>query len=159
MKLLIDKYISWLLIALMAIITLDVVWGVFTRYALGNQASWTEELARYMLVWIGILGAAYASGQQKHLAIDLISDKLSPVNQKKVQIFINVIIAFFALTVMVIGGIRLMYITHTLGQNSAAMRIPMALVYSAIPLAGVLVIYYKIEVLISLVKGINEKTA
>jgi TRAP-type C4-dicarboxylate transport system permease small subunit len=60
---------------------------------------------------------------------------------------------------MVIGGIRLMYITHTLGQNSAAMRIPMALVYSAIPLAGVLVIYYKIEVLISLVKGINEKTA
>ncbi len=159
MKKLIDKYISWLLIALMALITLDVVWGVFTRYALGHQASWTEELARYMLVWIGILGAAYASGQKKHLAIDLLSAKLKPESKIKLEMVITFMIAFFAVTVMIIGGLRLMYITHTLGQTSAAMRIPMALVYASIPLAGFLVLFYKIEVFRELwqyKKGVNE---
>ncbi|MCB0520447.1 MAG: TRAP transporter small permease [Lewinellaceae bacterium] len=145
MKKTIDKYLAYLLVFLMAIITLDVLWGVFTRYALGSQAGWTEELARYLLIWIGMLGAAYASGQKMHLAIDLLSPKLSPKAQARLSIFINILIAGFALTAMVFGGLRLMYITHTLGQTSAAMRVPIALVYSAIPVAGLLVVFYKIN--------------
>lgn len=148
MKSTIDKYLAYLLVFLMAVITLDVLWGVFTRYALGSQAGWTEELARYLLIWIGMLGAAYASGQRMHLAIDLLSPKLSPSAQARLSVFINLLIAGFALTAMVVGGLRLMYITHTLGQTSAAMRVPMALVYSAIPLAGLLVVFYKINDLI-----------
>lgn len=145
MKNTIDKYLAYLLVFLMAFITLDVLWGVFTRYALGHQAGWTEELARYLLIWIGMLGAAYASGQKMHLAIDLLSPKLQPKAQLRLSVFINLLIAGFALTAMVIGGLRLMYITHTLEQTSAAMRIPIALVYSAIPIAGLLVVYYKIH--------------
>lgn len=145
MKKAIDKYLAFLLVFLMAAITLGVLWGVFTRYALGSQAGWTEELARYLLIWIGMLGAAYASGQKMHLAIDLLSPKLSPKAQARLSVFINLLIAGFALTAMVVGGLRLMYITHTLGQTSAAMRIPIALVYSAIPLAGLLVVFYKIN--------------
>jgi TRAP-type C4-dicarboxylate transport system permease small subunit len=155
MKSTIDKYLAYLLVFLMAIITLDVLWGVFTRYALGSQAGWTEELARYLLIWIGMLGTAYASGQKMHLAIDLLSPKLSPQAQAKLSVFINILIAGFALMAMVIGGLRLMYITHTLGQTSAAMRAPMALVYAAIPLAGALVVFYKINAL----KGENQATA
>ena len=145
MKNTIDKYLAYLLVFLMGFITLDVLWGVFTRYALGYQAGWTEELARYLLIWIGMLGAAYASGQKMHLAIDLLSPKLEPRAQVRLSVFINLLIAGFALTAMVIGGLRLMYITHTLEQTSAAMRIPIALVYSAIPLAGLLVVYYKLD--------------
>ncbi|MDH3247194.1 MAG: TRAP transporter small permease subunit, partial [Saprospiraceae bacterium] len=63
----IDKVLEHILVALMAINTLDVLWGVFTRYVMGAQASWSEELARFLLIWIGILGAAWASGKNMHL--------------------------------------------------------------------------------------------
>lgn len=128
----------------MAIMTLDVLWGVLTRYIMGSQASWSEELARFLLIWIGILGAAYASGQKMHLAIELLKPKLKPGGQRRLTLFINLMVILFALTVMVIGGLRLIYITQTLGQLSPALRLPMALIYAVVPLSGILVIYYKV---------------
>lgn len=145
MKKKVDAIIGVVLVVLMAAMTLDVLWGVLTRYVLGSQASWSEELARFLLIWIGILGAAYASGQRMHLAIDLLEPKLSIPNQKKLGFFIRILILLFALTVMVIGGIRLIYITQTLGQLSPALRVPMAIIYSVLPISGLLVIYYKME--------------
>lgn len=154
MKKKIDKTLGNFLVALMAIMTLDVLWGVLTRYLLGSQASWSEELARFLLIWIGILGAAYASGQKMHLSIDLLQPKLSTRNQVRLSRVINVLVIAFTLSVMVIGGLRLIYITQTLGQLSAALRIPMAFIYSVVPISGLLIIYYKILGLIS--PEINE---
>ena len=145
MKEKIDKYLGYVLVFLMALMTIDVLWGVFTRYAMGSQADWTEELARFLLIWIGILGAAYASGQRMHLAIDLLMPKLGKPGKRKLFVFINVLIILFAFSVLVVGGFRLMYITQILGQLSAAIRIPMTYVYSVLPLSGLLVIYYKIH--------------
>ena len=139
----IDKILGNFLALLMGIMTLDVLWGVFTRYAMGSQASWTEELARFLLIWIGILGAAYAAGKDMHLAIDLLMPRLKEEGQKRLKILISFLIVLFAFTVMVIGGIRLIYITHVLGQLSPALRVPMAVIYSVVPLSGILVVYYK----------------
>lgn len=132
------------LVILMVLMTVDVLWGVLTRYILGSQASWTEELARFLLIWIGILGAAYASGQKMHLAIDLLPPVLSPEGQKKLMFVINTLVIVFALAVMVIGGIRLIYITQKLGQLSPALRVPMAIIYSIVPVSGLLIIFYKV---------------
>jgi len=129
----------------MAIMTIDVLWGVFTRYALGSQASWTEELARFLLIWIGILGAAYASGQHMHLAIDLLSVKLNSTKQNRLLALIRILIIAFAFFVLVIGGGRLLYLTQILGQTSPALQIPMTLVYAVLPISGLLVIYYKMH--------------
>jgi TRAP-type C4-dicarboxylate transport system permease small subunit len=145
MKAIVDYYLGRVLIALLAIMTLDVLWGVFTRYALGSQASWTEELARFLLIWIGTLGAAYAAGQKMHLAIDLLSPKLDPRPARVLEIVIASLIIIFVTTVMVVGGLRLIYITVHLEQTSAAMQAPMGIVYGVIPLSGLLVIYYKWE--------------
>ena len=139
----IDKILGNFLALLMGIMTLDVLWGVFTRYAMGSQASWTEELARFLLIWIGILGAAYAAGKDMHLAIDLLMPRLKQKGQKRIKILISFLIVLFAFTVMVIGGIRLIYITHVLGQLSPALQVPMAVIYSVVPLSGILVVYYK----------------
>ncbi|MCB0565187.1 MAG: TRAP transporter small permease [Phaeodactylibacter sp.] len=139
----IDKILGNFLAILMGIMTIDVLWGVFTRYAMGSQASWTEELARFLLIWIGILGAAYAAGKDMHLAIDLLMPRLKEEGQKRLKILISFLIVLFAFTVMVIGGIRLIYITHVLGQLSPALRVPMAVIYSVVPLSGILVVYYK----------------
>ena len=140
----INFYLGRFLALLMAIMTLDVLWGVFTRYAMGAQASWSEELARFLLIWIGILGAAYASGQNMHLAIDLVSTKLSDAANKHLNLFIRGLIIAFALFVLVIGGARLIYISQVLGQLSPALRLPMSFVYAAVPLSGLLIIYYKL---------------
>lgn len=141
----IDSYLGTFLTILMILMTLDVLWGVFTRYVLANQASWSEELARFLLIWIGILGAAYAAGQQMHLAIDLLSPKLNEANKKRINWVIKSLIIGFAFLVLVVGGSRLIYISHTLGQTSAALRLPMSIVYGVLPISGLLIIYYKIN--------------
>jgi len=133
----------------MVIMTLDVLWGVFTRYAMGSQASWTEELARFLLIWIGILGAAYASGQNMHLAIDLLSSKMSKTSHIRQDRIIKIFIILFAIAILVIGGTRLIYISHTLGQTSPSLQIPMTVVYAVLPLSGLLIAYFKIHDLLT----------
>ena len=85
----VDKILGYFLAFLMVVMTLDVLWGVITRYALGGQADWSEELARFLLVWIGILGTAYAAGQGNHLAINLIDTKLSTHKRQQLHLFIH----------------------------------------------------------------------
>lgn len=148
MKAQIDKVIAGILSFLMFVITVVVLWGVFTRYAGAGQASWSEELARFLLIWIGVLGAAFVAGKREHLSLDLLKMNISPDKQHKLDKFISVLILFFAITVLVIGGGQLIYLTQVLGQLSAAMRIPMSLVYSVIPLSGLLIVFYEIKFLI-----------
>ena len=141
----IDRVLEITLASLLAIMTIDVLWGVFTRYVVGSQASWSEELARFLLIWIGILGAAYASGKKMHLAIDLYPMSLPPERRKKLNFFIYVLIIAFVFVSFVIGGSRLVYVTSTLGQTSAALRVPLAFVYSIVPISGLFIIYFKIS--------------
>lgn len=145
MKNSLDKILGWFLVTLMVIIVLAVLWQVFSRYVLQAPSSVTEELARYLLIWIGILGAAYASGQQEHLAINLLEEKLDKKKQKQLRILINLLIISFSLTVLIIGGANLVYVNYDLGQSSAALKIPLFIVYSVIPLSGILIIMYKIN--------------
>ncbi|CAH0999965.1 Sialic acid TRAP transporter small permease protein SiaQ [Neolewinella maritima] len=126
---------------MLAVMTLDVLWGVFTRYVMADQASWSEELARFLLIWIGILGAAYASGQRMHLSIDLLANK--PVR------LIAALIILFALAVLVVGGTRLVLLTAALGQTSPALGLPMSVVYAVVPLSGLLIIFYRLPDLIT----------
>ncbi len=141
----VDYLLGVFLAAIMAIMTINVLWQVFTRFVMGTPSSFTDELARYLMIWVGVLGAAYISGKRMHVAIDLFPSKLKPENQKKLKIVVNWIIIVFCFSALVIGGIRLVYITFTLGQYSPALQIPLGIVYLVIPLSGILIIYYKIS--------------
>ena len=145
MKKRLDKILGVLLVGLMTIMVVAVLWQVFSRYVMQSPSSVTEELARYLLIWIGILGAAYAAGQQDHLAINLLEEKLNKENRKKLRIGIDVLIIFFCITVLVIGGGNLVYVNYELGQSSAALEIPLYIVYLVIPLSGFLIITYKVN--------------
>lgn len=138
----VDKFLEWILILLMAANVINVLWQVFTRFILKNPSSFTEELARYLLIWVGLLGAAYASGKKMHLAIDIILENLKGAAKKTAELTIQVFIFLFALFVMVIGGIRLVTITLTLNQISAALRIKLGYVYLVIPISGILILFY-----------------
>ncbi|MDT0643542.1 TRAP transporter small permease [Zunongwangia sp. F363] len=145
MKRSLDRILGGILVLLMAIMVVAVLWQVFSRYVMQSPSSITEELARYLLIWIGILGAAYAAGQQAHLSINLLEEKLDAVNRKRLRIGINILIIFFCITVLIIGGGNLVYVSYDLGQRSAALEIPLYIVYFVIPLSGVLIIIYKIN--------------
>ena len=140
----IDKFLEWTLIVLMAFNVLNVLWQVFTRFILKNPSSYTEELARYLLVWVGMLGASYAAGKKLHLAIDILSAKLQRISRIYLEMFIQICVLFFAVAVMTIGGVRLVTITLKLNQISAALRVPLGYVYLVLPVSGLLITYYSV---------------
>jgi TRAP-type C4-dicarboxylate transport system permease small subunit len=138
----IDAILKWIVIIIMAGMTINVLWQVFSRFILETPSSFTEELARYMLVWLGILGASYVAGQKMHLAIDLLSTKLEGKSKSILEIVIQLFVFVFAFFVMFIGGIRLITITFTLNQISAALQIQLGYIYLVVPLSGLLMMYY-----------------
>ena len=148
MKKLIEKIhlsLKWVLIVFLAVMVIDVSWQVFSRYVLQQSSSVTEELATFLLIWVGLLGSAYAYREKAHLGIDLISDKLSSKGKFYSEIIVLVVVVFVSFFVFVLGGLRLVYITYTLNQLSPAMRINMGFIYSVAPLTGILIILYSFD--------------
>ena len=141
----IDNILGILLIILMITLVLDVVWQVAARYLVKSPSSFTDELARFLLIWVGLFGSAYALGKKKHLAIDLLPNKLTGKKKKNLNRIINVIIILFAFSVLIVGGIRLVYITLAQMQISASLGIPLGYLYLALPLSGLFMIFYCID--------------
>ncbi len=124
---------------------INVLWQVFTRFVMGTPSSFTDELARYLMIWIGVLGAAYVSGKNMHVAIDILPSRAKPETQKKLIRLVRILIIAFALVAFIIGGSRLVYISYLLGQHSPALQIPLALVYAILPISGLFIVYYKVS--------------
>ena len=122
----VDRLIEFILISIMSIMVINVTWQVFSRYILNAPSPYTEELTRYLMIWIGLLGAAYVSGKNAHISIDLFKDKFSKKKQNRINLFSDV------------------YITLKLGQLSPALQIPLAYVYFILPLTGLLIVFYKV---------------
>lgn len=152
----IDKALEYLLVLLMGSLVLDVVWQVASRYILKNPSSFTDELATFLLIWVGLAGAAYVKGKNQHLAIDILHSKLNPLQLNHMMILINILVAAFCLFVMVVGGSWLVYTRFVLGQISASLQIPVGYVYAIVPLSGLLMVYYSTDDIIQLAK--NYKT-
>ena len=148
----IDRVLESFLVIIMGGLVLDVLWQVISRYLLKSPSSFTDELARFLLIWVGILGAAYAAGKKMHLAIDIIVNKFNKKNRIIIYNLINFVITLFAFFVMVIGGSNLMYILLKLGNTTPALSIPIGYIYSVIPLSGILIIYYSIFDIVATVK-------
>ena len=139
---LIDKLLSIVLISLMALMVLDVTWQIFTRFLTDSPSSWTEELARFLLIWIGLLGAAWAFRKRAHLGLSYLVDKQNAQRQKWLAIFSYLASAFFALTVMVYGGSQLVLLTLELNQVSASLGWRIGYVYLVIPASGLFITFY-----------------
>lgn len=149
---LINRILEKLLIVMMIAIVTTVSWQVFSRFILQSPSSFTEELARYLLIWIGILGAAYAYKTRAHLGLDLVLEKSPEHLKKPIQIVIEIAVITFASTIMIYGGLSLVSLTLELKQISAALGIQVGIVYSVIPLSGGLITLFALENLFSLVR-------
>jgi TRAP-type C4-dicarboxylate transport system permease small subunit len=144
-----NRALGWVLVVIMAVSVLNVLWQVFTRFVLSDPSSYTDELARFLLIWIGLLGAAYAAGNKMHLAIDLLPSKLEGRPKFYLAIVVESCVFLFAMAVLVVGGSSLMALTLTLGQTSTALHIPIGYVYLVLPLSGLLIMYYAVAAVVA----------
>ncbi len=143
-----SSILRFALALLMTAMVGSVVWQVLSRYLLVVPAAWTEELARFLLIWIGMLGAAYAYRQGSHLGMDLLASRLGHIGKQRLHAIVHMVCLLFAASVLVIGGGSLMLMTWELKQYSAAMGLPIAYVYSVIPASGILICLFALDAIV-----------
>lgn len=155
-KMLVDRTIAAFSVAVMIALVVCVVWQVFSRYVLNKPSTMTDELARYLMIWVGLLGAAYTVGAQRHLSIDLFAMMLKGPKQALLNIVINVLIFLFSGLVIVTGGLKLIDKTLATSQVSAAMQIPMGYVYVILPLCGAVMMFYALYFIATGIRGLSR---
>lgn len=141
------------LIFAVGILVVDVLWGVATRYLLGEQSSWTEELARMLLIWVVLLGSAAAYGEREHLGLDYFVGRMDPVSRRRIAVVTDLVVLFFAVSVLLVGGYRLVSETFALGQMLMALGIGKGFVYLAVPISGVFFVIFGVESLLETLWG------
>ncbi|KAA1261342.1 2,3-diketo-L-gulonate TRAP transporter small permease protein YiaM [Rubripirellula obstinata] len=151
-----DKTLEVTLILAVGLLVLDVVWGVFTRYAIGQQANWTEELARFLLIWVSLLGGAVAFGTKGHLGVDYFVGKFHPDARKAVAVLGHLVVLFFAGAIFLYGGFQVVRDALAMEQMTPALGWKMGYVYLALPIAGVFMVLYSVE---NLIETVTESTA
>ena len=128
------------LVILMIAATLLVAAQVVTRFILKVPLPWSEEIARYMFLWLTWVGASYATKERKHVRIDIIYEKL-PVKGKKICTAISTVIWIVFLAVMVYLSVRLTASVASGGQIAVGSGIPMWIPYASIPVGMGLMLF------------------
>ena len=92
---------AWLALALFWLLGATVFYQFITRYVMNNSASWTEEIARYLLIGTVFVGAAIGVAKNNHIQVDLLYRWLPPKLGRALALAVDVIrIAFFAAMVV-----------------------------------------------------------
>ena len=124
-----------LMLGMVSIIFLQVV----SRYFFSNSLSWSEELGRYLFVWMTFIGSAIAVRNKLHVSLDMIIKILPPPLQKLCLVISYVSMAIFT-SVLIYGGYQ--FVARGSHQISAAMQLPMHYVYIVLPIGGGLIFFY-----------------
>lgn len=149
-----DRSLELLVALTMAILVVDVAWQVFTRFVLKAPSSWTEELATFLMIWVGLLGASVALNRKAHLGVDYFVGKLSPVKRCYSEIAVFSCVALFSFFVLILGGGRLVSVTLMRGQISPALQLKMGYVYLALPISGFFLVLYSVEFAVGSIKAL-----
>ena len=129
--------------------TVTVVLQVVCRYLLGAALTWSEEFARYGLVWITFLGAGIALKRRAHMGVLAIVEMFSPGVRKGVQVFTIFAVMVF-LVIATLKGTELA--VFNMKQFSPAMGLPMGYVYLAIPMGCLVMIIHAADHLLDLLR-------
>lgn len=130
---LLDRHLEEVFIVpLFIIMNISIFAQVIMRKVFNSSLSWSEELARYCLIWMVFFGISYGVKLQRHIKIDLIYDKVNAKNKRFLRVFSSIVFIIFGLIILFYGqkiAMRLLM----LKQSSPALHIPMGLLYAAAP--------------------------
>lgn len=147
---LLNQWIEYLLFSLGFTMTLLVAVQVFCRYVLNQSLFWSEELARFLLVWLTFLGASSAYYRKVNPGVDFLYEKM-PLLLKKISSILTHLASMSLFIVMIIYGCKFAWFVRL--QISPALQIPKWIVLSIIPISGVILIIHAATFLFSELKG------
>lgn len=135
-----DKCAALLCMALVGSMTILVTWQVASRYLFNSPSAVSEVLSRYLFIWLVLIGGAYVFGLREHMAITFMRDKLPRALRLTMEIIGELATTTFGVLVLSIGG----YITMTrqMNQLDSALQVPMGIIYAAIPISGIMMVFY-----------------
>ncbi len=143
------------LMLFLSAMTVAVFLEILFRYVFQFPLFWTEEFARYCLVWSSLLGASIALKRGEHIAVTLFLDRFAPPSRHVMMVVAEISVAAI-LAVILWGGISLVMVTSR--QLSPALRISMALPYSALPIASAVMLVHVLDHLVSFRRLVSEST-
>lgn len=151
-----DEHIEeFLCVVLMSVMTIVIFVQVIMRYVFNNSLSWSEELARYIFIWMIYLGVSYGCKLQKHLKIDaalgLFPKSIRPI----VRIIGDILFLIFAVYI-VYTGFTYAAAQPTFNMHSTALKIPMEYIYSSTVVGYGLAIFRQVQAIIQHVKEFKQ---
>lgn len=150
-KTVLDVALTWACVVLFAALVLDVSWQVFARQVLNQPSGWSEELAKYLFIWLGLFGSALVFGERGHIAVDFAVKKLPQGAQVVLAVVVQLAILTFTALVLIWGGYRVVNLAWN--QNLTGLPVNVGPLYLALPIAGVLIAFYTIYHLIRILTG------
>ena len=139
-KQILDKILCVICAVLMAFMSILVVYQVFTRYVLNNPSTFSEDLLTYAFVWMSLLSTALVFGEQDHMKLFILADKVNGKGQIILSIVTELIILVITYIICLNGGKSFMNVGAM--QVSPTLHIRMVYVYAILPAAGVLIVIY-----------------
>ena len=132
------------LIAAVALLVIDVLLGVASRYLWGAQIKWTEELAGVLLIWVSYLGIAAAFEARAHLGIDILTNRFAAGMKLKMAFFIHFVTLAFTLIVFEIGGVRLVMQALHHWNVLPALQVSDVVQYLPLPVSGLFSLLFEV---------------
>ena len=146
-----DRILSSACVVLFATLVVVVSWQVFSRQVLNSPSGWSEELAKYLFIWLGLFGSALVFGERGHIAVDFAVRRLPEKILIPVTVVVQLAILTFTSLVLIWGGLRVSALAWD--QNLPGLPLNVGPLYTALPLSGVLIAFYTIYHLIRIITG------
>lgn len=146
-----DRVLTWACVVLFAALVVDVTWQVFARQVLNQPSGWSEELAKYLFIWLGLFGAALVFGERGHIAVEVAVRKLPVTVQKILAVVVQLGVLTFTSLVLIWGGFSVVDLAWE--QNLTGLPVNVGPLYLALPISGVLIALYTIYHLVRILTG------
>ncbi len=125
----IEKAIVYLCYFLVSLMVINTVTGVFFRFVLNNALSWSEEVGRYMMIWVGFFGCYLAARDDSHVGVQMFVDLFKPGVRQIFHVAARLVVIVFLVLILAKSGVQLGLLSI---QKSSALEIPMIVPYSAV---------------------------
>ncbi|WP_185985258.1 TRAP transporter small permease [Aureimonas mangrovi] len=142
--------VGWLIATLLAVMTVLITWQVFARYVMGSPLTFSEEIARFSMVWMTMLGAGYAFRYGALISVDIVSEFAPKRIARFVEISVVLLVAVFALVLLKEGWSLAERVS---AQTAPSTRISMLWLYGAMPAGAVLILINAAGLLIDKATG------
>jgi TRAP-type C4-dicarboxylate transport system permease small subunit len=133
-----DHLVAGAVIVLLMCMVVITSAGVLWRYGFNSALSWSEELARFLLIWVSFLGAALATYRDAHIGISVVFDRLPPFTQRWVERIVNVIILLFMGAILVYG---IQFLPDVSLRIAPTLQVRMNIPYLVLPISSAIMMF------------------